>query len=171
MLREAASDLLDLFLKDGGAIYGISRVVGPQTGATKLAEFVCDEIGKRRGFPCTWASPAKQGEGEEKTMVFNDPTRKVIPGEMALIVEDVATTAGSIQKTRDAIRREGGLVYPFVLMLVNRSGLVDVNGLQIVALIDHEMPIWKPEECPLCKQGSEAIRPKGENWAILNAEY
>lgn len=171
LLREAASDLLDLFLKNSGVIEVINRVVGPQTGATKLAEFVSDEIGRRRGFPCEWASPAKQGEGEEKTMVFDDPKRTVLPAEMVLIVEDVATTAGSIQKTRDAVRREAGVFCPYVLMLVNRSGLVDVNGLQIVALIDHEMPIWEPEECPLCKQGSEAIRPKGENWAVLNAEY
>jgi len=171
LLREAASDLLDLFLKNDGVLDGINRVVGPQTGATKLAEFVSDEIGKRRGFPCEWASPAKQGEGEEKTMVFDDPKRKVLPGEMELIVEDVITTAGSVKATREAVRQNGGTSCPFVLALVNRSGFVDVNGLQIVALIDHEMPIWKPEECPLCKQGSEAIRPKGENWAVLNVEY
>jgi hypothetical protein len=54
---------------------------------------------------------------------------------------------------------------------VNRSGLTEVNGMKIVALIDHPMPMWAPEECPLCPQGSEAIRAKGENWARLTAAY
>ena len=38
------------------------------------------------------------------------------------------------------------------------------------AVIDKAMPMWVPEECPLCQAGSEAIRPKG-NWDRLTADY
>jgi hypothetical protein len=34
------------------------------------------------------------------------------------------------------------------------------------------MPMWTARDCPLCMQGSEAIRPKGkENWDRLNKKY
>ena len=63
-------------------------------------------------------------------------------------------------------------MFPFVAVLVNRSGLTEVGGKKIVALIDRPMPMWTPDECPLCKAGSEAIRAKGsENWARLKATY
>ena len=88
------------------------------------------------------------------------------------MVEDVLTTGGSVDLTAEAVTNAGGVVLPFVIILVNRSGLTEVNGKKIVALIDRPMPMWTPDECPLCKQGSEALRPKGtENWDRLNAEY
>jgi hypothetical protein len=52
---------------------------------------------------------------------------------------------------------------------VNRSGLKEVNGLKIIALIDRHLPIWEAAECPLCKGESEAIPAKGDNWQRLMA--
>ncbi|HAO64405.1 TPA: hypothetical protein DCQ44_00290 [Candidatus Taylorbacteria bacterium] len=172
LLREAASDLVDLFIIKGGDIEHVDRVVGPQTGATKLAEFLSDEIGKRRKRPCHWASPAKQGEGELKAMVFNDPKHMVMPGERVLLCEDVLTTGGSVELTARAVKEKGGIILHIVLILVNRSGLVTAYDNLIVALIDRNMPTWEQAECPLCAAGSEAIRPKGiPEWARLNATY
>lgn len=37
----------------------------------------------------------------------------------------------------------------------------------IIYLVKRIMKSWKPEECPLCKNGSQALRPKDENWAKL----
>ena len=172
LLREAASDLVDHFLIRGGDLKSIDRVVGPQTGATKLAEFISEEIGKRRGRACAWASPAKIGEGEDKQMVFDDSDHMVSRGEVVLLCEDVLTTGGSIGLTLKAILKSGGTVWPLVLVLVNRSGLTETHWLETVALINRSLPIWTPDECPLCRQGSEAIRPKGpEEWTRLNADY
>lgn len=170
LLREVSADIVDLYLQSGGVLIAVDRVIGPQTGATKLAEFVAYEISNRRGRRCGWASPKKVGEGNNKSMVFDDPARKPYPNEFILLVEDVITTGSSLELTAKAVSKaaQNALFSSFVCTLVNRSGLTEVNGRKIIALIEHEMPIWTPEECPLCELGSEAIRPK-ENWALLNS--
>ncbi len=58
--------------------------------------------------------------------------------------------------------------------LLNQSGTDLRKRLEmwflVISLIEQPMPIWAPEDCPLCQQGSEAIRPKG-NSKRLTAEY
>ena len=103
-------------------------------------------------------------------MVFSDEELDLLPNQSILLCEDVLTTGGSVDLAATAVTNAGGIVLPFILVLVNRSGLTEANGKKIVALIDRPMPMWTPEECPLCKQGSEAIRPK-DNWMRLNAAY
>ena len=167
-LRQAASDLVEHFQHAGGNIYTVDRVVGPATGATRLAEYISDEVASRRGSHCAWASPEKDVIGGKKVMIFKDPTRLVLSGEVVLLIDDVCTTAGSALLTADAVKRRGGNILPQLLVLVNRSGLAEVGGHKIIALINHSMPIWTPEECLLCKQGSKAIRPKDkDHWAEL----
>ena len=175
MLR-AAMELTRHFIEAGGDIEKIDRVVGPQTGATRLAELIANAITMRRGRTCYWASPAKHEEDGVKSMVFDDPGQKVKAGEMVLLCEDVATTTGSIKLTADVVIKSGGVLADWVLLLVNRSGQQLVGGyntMRIMALIDREMPIWEVSACPLCDQGSEALRPPKDpvNWAKLNAEY
>lgn len=170
LMREAASDLVDHFLLQGGDITAVETVVGPQTGATKLAQFIDEEL-NARGVRCLWASPAKDDTTGEKYMVFTDDDREKVQGRDALLCEDVLTTGGSVELTVDALAFAGSFPMSTVLVLVNRSGHTHVGSMRIVALIDISMPMWLPEECPLCQAGSEAIRPKGENWALLNASY
>jgi orotate phosphoribosyltransferase len=88
-----------------------------------------------------------------------------------LFCEDVLTTGGSVELAEDAVLENGGIVLPYILVLVNRSGLTEVNGKKIIALINRDFPKWTPEECPLCKEGSEAIPPKGDNWELLKLTY
>ena len=89
-----------------------------------------------------------------------------------VLCEDVLTTGGSVDLASTAVTNAGGTTLPFILVLVNRSGLKEVSGKKIIALIDRPMPTWAPDECPLCKEGSEAIRPKGPpEWARLNDSY
>ncbi|MEK7649780.1 MAG: phosphoribosyltransferase family protein [Patescibacteria group bacterium] len=169
LLAEASRDLVIQLSQDTGFdINSIDSVVGPQTGATRLAESMAAEISKRRDCACAWASPAKVGEGAQKTMVFTDT--KVCAGEKILFVEDVLNTGGSVELTAQAVVGVGGAALPYVAVLVNRSGAGEVGGRKIISLINHPMPIWTPEECPLCHAGSAAVRPK-ENWQRLNKDY
>jgi orotate phosphoribosyltransferase len=170
LLKDAASDLVEL-LGNTGEVEGfdIIIVVGPQTGATKLAELLSKAIHPYLGKVCSWASPAKKETGGNKSMVFSEEELWILSDEHILLCEDVITTGGSIELTDKAATDAGGIVLPLVLTLVNRSGLKEMNGKKIIALIDHPMPMWTPEECPLCKQGSEAVRPK-DNWNLLNME-
>lgn len=170
LLREAASDLVDS-IETGINIGKIDRVVGPETGATKLAEFISDEIGGRRNYPCTWASPAEVEYGRNKSMIFSDPKRTVLSGETVLLCDDVLTTGGNVELATTAVINAGGIVLTLVVAIVNRSDLKYINGKETAALIVRPMPAWFPEECLLCPQGSKPLLPKSENWALLNAEY
>lgn len=171
-LRGAAADLLGLFARQGGNIDTVAGVVGPQTGATKLAEYMSDQVNAETRNDCFSVSPAKHAEGEVKSMVFSKEEQELLPGQTILLCEDVLTTGGSVNLTAQAVIGAGGTILPFVLVLVNRSGLSHVGDKKIIALIDRLMPLWTPDECPLCKKGSEAIRPKGtKNWDLLNADY
>jgi orotate phosphoribosyltransferase len=145
------------------------RVVGPAMGAITLAYEVASVLG--RGCLSGYAEKgADHNDVERKFMVFNKT--KIIPGEKILVVEDVLTTGGSVERLVEAVVRADGIILPYVLVLVNRSGLTEVGGKKIISLIDEEMPIWEADECPLCKKSSTALRPReGDNWVKLNGNY
>jgi len=172
LLSEACSDLVSLIADTGTLLGHINRVVGPAMGAITLADGLARHLSSRRArqYACLRAYVEKEETPAGVRMVFKRTTIK--PGENILLCEDVITTAGSVNLAAQAVIEAKGNVWSFVSVLVNRSGLVEADGRKIIALIDRPMPMWSPDECPLCKQGSEAIKPKGkEEWARLNAEY
>ena len=141
---------------------GIHWVFGSAMGAVNIAYEIAGQHGCKAGY----TEPVIES-GEKKMIIkrFN-----VQEGERVLVVEDVMTTGGTTKKTIKALEERGARILPVIPLLVNRSGKKRLMKKTIKALIDHPMPMWKPEECPLCRQGSEAIRPKG-NWDKLTADY
>jgi len=169
LLSDAASDLLLLFAQQGGDISRVEGVVGPETGATKLAKMISNGVKAYNGRECLWASPSKNTSPDGvKTMLFSEDQRRIVGGRRILLCEDVLYTGGSVELTIDAVNCAGGIVLNNILILVNRGGLAEVGGKKIVALIDRLMPMWTPDECPLCKIGSIALRGK-TNLMALNA--
>lgn len=175
LLNDAVSDLLFVFaknlFKDVGRELGfVDAVVGPAKGATKIAKCICEQVNAYTRGECFYASPTKALLHGKKIFEFENKDKEYLPSQNVLLCEDVVSTGGSVGLVAEAINRAGGKVLPYVLTLVNRSGLDVIGGRKIIALINHEMPIWTPAKCVLCKQGSKAIRPKGdENWAKLMA--
>jgi len=96
---------------------------------------------------------------------------EVSPGEKILICEDIITTGGSAMEAANVIRELGAEVVGFAA-LANR-GFCRREGSEIsakpecklpadkplFALADFEFAMYAPEECPLCAQGSEAVKP------------
>lgn len=170
ILAMAVNDLLHKVLEEGLFTSSINRVVGPAMGAITLAHEAARQIADRFNAHCLRAYTEKVEDGGKKKMVFG--RTKIKEGERILLVEDVLTTGDSVIMASNAVSDAGGIVLPYIAVLVNRSGLTEVDGKRIVSLINEPMPMWTPEECPLCKDGSEAIRPKGaDNWKRLNAKY
>lgn len=168
LLDEACYDLLRHLYYQGLNIKDVDRVVGPAMGAITLAHEISRHIGRDRNRSCLRGYTEKVMEEDHKLMVFKKT--HIRENERILPVEDVLTTGGSVDLTAQAVMNAGGIILLFVAVLVNRSGLTEVNGKKIVSLIYRPMPVWTREECPLCKEGSEAVRPK-DNWALLNVEY
>ncbi len=185
LLDEACSDLVELLEQHGVDLETVDRVMGPAMGAITLSHDLTRHIARRsmRTSKCIRGYTEKHQkvsvvvdgtkittETSEVTMFFERGTPMRV-GEHILADEDVLTTGETVERTAAAIRAQGGIPMPYVAVIVNRSGLKEADGRKIIALIDEPMPMWEPADCPLCKQGSRAIRPKGENWKLLTAEY
>ncbi len=100
---------------------------------------------------------------------------EVEEGENILICEDIITTGGSAMKAAEAIEALGANVVAFA-SLANR-GFCKREGstleakpecklsasIPFFALDDFTFEMFTPEECPLCKEGSTAIKPGSRN--------
>jgi orotate phosphoribosyltransferase len=78
--------------------------------------------------------------------------------DRVLIVEDVLTTGGSTRETIAVAAQAGGRVVG-VGSIVDRSGGSSRFDVPYRALLDYALPTYEAEACPLCAQGSTAIKP------------
>jgi orotate phosphoribosyltransferase len=79
-------------------------------------------------------------------------------GERVLVVEDVVTTGGSTRETIEAVTRAGGVVAGAGSVVDRSNGAAHV-GVRRVALLTLDVPAYDPATCPLCHQGTPAIKP------------
>lgn len=78
--------------------------------------------------------------------------------ESVLVVEDVWTTGGSTFETMRVVEAAGGRVVG-VGALIDRSGGRVEFPVPAEALLDLKIESYEPEACPLCREGSAALRP------------
>jgi orotate phosphoribosyltransferase len=79
-------------------------------------------------------------------------------GTRILVVEDVITTGGSTRECIAALEANGGKVTAAASIIDRSNGTADV-GVPRVSLVSLDVPSYKPEECPLCASGIEAVKP------------
>lgn len=95
----------------------------------------------------------------------------VSEGEKVLICEDIITTGGSALEAGKEVERQGGEIVGFSA-LANRGFCKRVGSdlsqkescklpenKPLFALEDFIFEIYSPEDCPLCAEGSTAIKP------------
>jgi orotate phosphoribosyltransferase len=80
------------------------------------------------------------------------------PDQHVLVVEDVWTTGGSTLETMQVVEEAGGRVVA-AGALIDRSGGKIEFPVEANALIDLPIASYEPEECPLCRDGSAAVKP------------
>ena len=78
--------------------------------------------------------------------------------ERVVVIEDVLTTGRSTRETMQVASAAGGTVVA-VGSIVDRSGGQANLGVPFVTLFDIALPTYEPGACPLCQQGSSAIKP------------
>jgi orotate phosphoribosyltransferase len=96
---------------------------------------------------------------------------EVKKGERVLVCEDIITTGGSAMEAASVVESLGGEVVGFAA-LANRGFCKRENStieakancklpqnLPLFALEDFTFEMYAPEDCPMCKEGSEAIKP------------
>jgi orotate phosphoribosyltransferase len=95
-----------------------------------------------------------------------DPDRKmslrrgftIAPGEKLIVIEDVITTGGSTREVIDVVRALGGV--PVAAgSIIDRSGGSAELGIPRVALETLTVPVYEPEQCPMCLKGEPVTKP------------
>ncbi|WP_457594575.1 orotate phosphoribosyltransferase [Hydrogenimonas sp.] len=91
--------------------------------------------------------------------------------EKILICEDIITTGGSAMEAAAEVERLGAQVVGFAALanrgfckregssLERKPNCKLPENLPLFALADFDFEMYAPEECPLCKSGSQAIKP------------
>jgi orotate phosphoribosyltransferase len=100
---------------------------------------------------------------------------QVVKGEKIIICEDIITTGGSAMEASAIIEELGAEVVAFA-SLANR-GFCKRQGSSTEAKVECKLPsstplfalddftfeMYTPNECPMCKAGSQAIKPGSRN--------
>ena len=96
---------------------------------------------------------------------------EVTSGERIVVCEDIITTGGSAMEAADALAELGADVIAFAALanrgFCHRQGTITdakpecklPREIPFFALADFEFAMYTPEECPMCAEGSTAIKP------------
>ena len=77
-------------------------------------------------------------------------------GERVVIIEDVITTARTIKETMEAIKEFEPEVVAVGCIVDRTQGKTDYN---IKSLLQIDPVVYDPNDCPLCKEGIELVKP------------
>ena len=83
-------------------------------------------------------------------------------GAKIIIAEDVITTGKSTMEVKRLLEEMGGQVVG-VTCIVDRRGKEDKLNLPLYAAIKLDIATYEPEECPLCAQNIECVKPGSRN--------
>ena len=133
---------------DNASDLNIELVVGPATGGIILAYETARHLKCRGVF----------AEKDEDGSMAVKRGFAVKEGTRVLVVEDIITTGGSVQKTVNHLRERGADVVA-VSVLIDRSGGKATFDCTYSALAELNMQSWEPGECPLCKEDAPLIEP------------
>ena len=126
---------------------GVQTVLAPAIGGILVAHEVARALGVRALFSEREGGAMRLRRGFALT-----------EGERCLVVEDVITTGGSTREVVQCVEDLGGVVAG-VGSLIDRSGGAAAFTVKRIALATVSATTWAPEGCPLCKTGSQAIKP------------
>lgn len=111
-------------------------VVGPVTGGVILSYEMARQLGTKAYFTEKTADG-----GMELRRGFD------VQGKRVLLIEDIVTTGGSVLKAAEAVRKAGGEVVAFAI-LVNRSSGRFQPEAPVEALVTLEIQTWQPDALP-----------------------
>ncbi|HPZ14187.1 MAG TPA: orotate phosphoribosyltransferase [Bacillota bacterium] len=126
----------------------IDLVIGPAMGGIIVAY----ETGRQLGVPAIFAERDSSG-----TMALRRGF-SITPCQRVLVVEDVTTTGGSVREVMSLVEKSGGIVAGVGVLVDRSNGAIDF-GVKQRAVITMEVLSWDAADCPLCRGGSEPVKP------------
>lgn len=156
-----AKDLIKELGEHGITTGNVDAVVSSSFAALTLGQEVA------RQLEAMFVFTEKEGDEQKWTGRFEVPE-----GTRILQVEELITTLGTTRKVKEAvwnsnpqvqsIKIDGKTVVATVFYRPDNLAKTELD-YQIIPLIQKEIHNWFSEECPLCKKGSPALKPK-PNW-------
>jgi orotate phosphoribosyltransferase len=128
--------------------YRAATVISPALGGVIIGHEVARALGARHIFT------ERDAEGHA---VFRRGFA-VRPGEAVVVVEDVVTTGLSTREVIE-VARAGGAQLQAVASIVDRSGGTACFDRPFISLLQLSAPTYPPDKCPLCAQGTPAVKP------------
>lgn len=120
-------------------------IVSPAIGAIIIGYETAKQTGKRNLFV------------ERKDGVLQlRRDYKLKKGERVIIVEDVITTARTINETKDAIKEFEPEIIGVACIVDRTSGKTDYN---ITSLLQVSPVTYEADKCPLCAEGIPLVKP------------
>jgi orotate phosphoribosyltransferase len=138
----------------------IEAVVSPAMGGLIIGQEVA------RGLPEPAGQSTIRGGGVPALFVERDASGTMVmrrgfslrPDQRVLVVEDVWTTGGSTQEAIRVVQEAGGRVVAAAALIDRSGGKIDFP-VKAQALLDLPIASYDPEDCPLCREGSAAVKP------------
>lgn len=94
--------------------------------------------------------PFAYAEKDIDKFKFRKTFLNVIFGKRVLVIEDVITTGGSVEKVIWATTKAGGEVVA-VQCIWNRTSITDIRKVPVYNLIKSDVISWRQQDCPLCQ--------------------
>ncbi len=127
----------------------LSAVCAPALGGIILGHVVARALGVRAIFA---ERDAADGALKLRRGFY------INPGETVLAVEDVITTGGSLKEIVQLVQSSGAKLLGVAAVAERSAAPVDFGTTKTVLL---KLPLkdYSPDDCPLCKEGTPAIKP------------
>jgi orotate phosphoribosyltransferase len=126
----------------------IGSVISPALGGLMIGHEVARALGVRFLFT--------ERDAERKMSLRRGFV--ITPGENVIVIEDVITTGGSTREVIEVVHAMGGVAVA-AGSIIDRSGGAAELGVPRVALETLSVPVWDPEQCPLCRRGEPITKP------------
>jgi orotate phosphoribosyltransferase len=148
--------------------HGVTAVCGPLLGGAFLAQALATALGV--AFYHAEPVPAPAGSGLFKAEYrLPDELRRRVRGERVAVVDDVISAGSSVRATIAALVSAGASVPVVAAPLVLGDAAVThfaQEGVPMEMLGHRDFSLWKPDECPLCREGTPLEDPRMDDAAV-----
>jgi orotate phosphoribosyltransferase len=135
----------------------VDAVVSPALGGVIIGQEVARALPEPKN-PLHGGVPALFVERDASGTMTLRRGFSLKPDQHVLVVEDVWTTGGSTRETIQVVEEAGGRVIA-AGALIDRSGGKLEFPVEAQSLFGLTIDSFEPEDCPLCRGGSAAVKP------------
>jgi len=140
-------DVVGKLLADKLRKYEVDIVVGPAMGGVILAYVVARELGVYAMF----------AERENGKMSLRRGFQ-ILPDQKVAVVEDVVTTGRSVKEVMELVKEMGAHVVCVGSVVDRSAGRVNF-ATPYEYLVQLDLPVYEPHECPLCAEALPIVKP------------